>query len=175
MAAFIDAQGTFHRAGGRGLVDDGGGGFWIAREALRHVWRNEDEEPGRWNASILARAVLAHIGSDDWAASREFIYNNERGEVGKLAMAVAASAERDPIAADILARAGDELARLARALIARHGLKPVVLAGRASSLHPLILHSMRAALPDNIALTHAPSQAHIGAARSAALSLLSTS
>jgi N-acetylglucosamine kinase-like BadF-type ATPase len=176
IGAFIDEQGRFHRAGGRGVVlDDGGGGFWIAREALRHVWRNEDEEPGRWNASILARAVLAHIGSDDWAASREFIYNNERGEVGKLALAVAASAERDPVAADILTRAGQELARLATALVTRHGVRPVVLAGRASTLHPLILQAMRAALPEGVQLTHAPTQAQVGAARQAATSLASTS
>jgi N-acetylglucosamine kinase-like BadF-type ATPase len=175
IGAFIDEAGQFHRAGGRGVVlDDGGGGFWIAREALRHVWRNEDEEPGRWHASPLSRAVLAHIGSDDWAASREFIYNNERGEVGKLALAVAASAERDPVAAEILTRAGQELARLAQALITRHGPRPVVLAGRASTLHPLILQSMRAALPDGTPLTHAPTQAHHGAARIAASTLTST-
>lgn len=172
IGAFIDETGRFHRAGGRGVVlDDGGGGFWIAREALRHVWRNEDEEPGRWRASPLSRAVLAHIGSDDWGASRDFIYNSERGEVGKLAMAVAASAEVDPVAADILRRAGNELARLAQALVGRHGARPVVLAGRASMLHPSILQSMRAALAPEIVLTHAPTQAHLGAARIAAAHL----
>ena len=169
IGAFIDSDGTFHRAGGRGVVlDDGGGGFWIAREALRHVWRNEDEQPGRWHASRLSRAVFAHIGSDDWAASREFIYTQERGAVGKLALAVAASAEFDPVAADILNRAGEELARLAQALISRHGLRPVVLAGRASTLHPLILASMREVLGRDVPLTHAPIQPHHGAARIAA-------
>jgi hypothetical protein len=40
IAAWIDADGQFHRAGGRGVtLDDGGGGFWIAREAMRHIWR----------------------------------------------------------------------------------------------------------------------------------------
>ncbi len=169
IAAFIDRDGRFHRAGGRGVtLDDGGGGFWIAREALRHVWRNEDEEPGRWRSSALSRAVLAHIGSDDWAASRQFIYGQERGAVGQLALAVAASADADPVAADILHRAGGELARLARALTQRLGARPVVLAGRASTLHPLILASMRAALPIETSLTHAPGHAHHGAARNAA-------
>ena len=45
IGAFVDSLGRFHRAGGRGVVlDDGGGGFWIAKEALRHIWRLEDEQ-----------------------------------------------------------------------------------------------------------------------------------
>src|SRR5471030_366189 len=54
IAAWIAADGAFHRAGGRGvLLDDGGGGYWIAREALRHIWRREDGARGghrRWRA-----------------------------------------------------------------------------------------------------------------------------
>ena len=52
IAAFIDAQGVLHRAGGRGVaLDDAGGGYWIAREALRRLWRREDERPGAWRDS----------------------------------------------------------------------------------------------------------------------------
>lgn len=169
IGAYIDANGQSHRAGGRGVVlDDGGGGFWIAREALRHIWRNEDEQPGRWRASPMAHAVFAHIGGDDWALSRQFIYSQERGEVGKLALAVAASADADPVAAGILADAGRELARLALALTARFGARPVALTGRAAELHPAIFTAMRAALPDALSLTQAAGQAHHAAARLAA-------
>jgi glucosamine kinase len=168
IGAFIDAEQQFHRAGGRGvMLDDGGGGFWIAREALRQIWRNEDECPGRWRQSAMARAVFAHVGGDDWSFSRQFIYGQERGEVGKLALAVAASAD-DPAAAAILHNAGLELARLARALTDRFGVRPVVLAGRAAALHPSIFGAMRAALPTDIALTQTVSQAHHAAARIAA-------
>jgi glucosamine kinase len=121
IGAFIDAAGQFHRAGGRGVVlDDGGGGFWIAREALRHIWRLEDEMPGAWQASPMARAVFDYVGGADWADSRQFIYGQERGAVGKLALAVAATADQDP-AATILRAAGRELARLALALTKRFG------------------------------------------------------
>ena len=169
IGAYIDAAGQFHRAGGRGvMLDDGGGGFWIAREALRHIWRNEDEQPGRWRDSPMAHAVFAQIGGDDWALSRQFIYGQERGAVGKLALAVAASADADPVAAAILAEAGRELARLALALDARFGARPVVLAGRAAELHPAIHAAMRAALPDATSLTQAAGQAHHAAARIAA-------
>lgn len=169
IGAFIDANGELHRAGGRGVVlDDGGGGFWIAREALRHIWRNEDEHPGSWEASPMAQAVFQHIGGSDWSYSRQFIYHSERGEVGKLALAVAASAERDPAAASILREAGKELARLALAMIRRFGPRPVALTGRAAELHPVIVQTMRAALPPDTPLSQTGLRAHHAAARLAA-------
>lgn len=169
IGAFIDGDGQFHRAGGRGVVlDDGGGGFWIAREALRHIWRLEDETPGSWERSAMARAVFAQVGGSDWAHSRQFIYGQERGEVGKLALAVAASAAHDPAAAAILDEAGRELGRLAGALIRRFGPRPVVLSGRAAGLHPAIAASMRASLPPATSVTHTEMRAHHAAARLAA-------
>jgi N-acetylglucosamine kinase-like BadF-type ATPase len=169
IGAFIDRDGQFHRAGGRGvLLDDGGGGYWIAREALRHIWRNEDEHPGSWQASPMAGAVFEHIGGADWALSRQFVYGQERGEIGKLALAVAGSADRDPVAAAILRNAGRELARLALALTKRFGPRPVALSGRAAALHPMIADAMRCALPADIPLAPATGQAHHAAARLAA-------
>lgn len=179
IGAFIDADGHFHRAGGRGVVlDDGGGGFWIAREAMRHIWRTEDEHPGSWRRSPMAQAVFAYVGGDDWAYSRQFVYGQERGAVGKLALAVAASADRDPAAAAILRGAGQELARLARALVGRFGARPVAVAGRAASLHPVIVESMRAALAQacpGLPLTTNGAEAHHAAARLALAPSLSPS
>lgn len=169
IGAYIDAGGGFHRAGGRGVVlDDGGGGFWIARAALRHIWRLEDERPGAWESSPMAHAVFQHVGGSDWSFSRQFIYGRERGEVGKLAIAVAATVERDPAAAAILREAGSELARLALALVSRFGARPVALAGRAAELHPVIVDTMRAALPPGIMLSQTGVRAHYAAARLAA-------
>jgi glucosamine kinase len=166
IGAFIDDTGEFHRAGGRGVVlDDGGGGFWIAREALRHIWRLEDEAPGSWEQSAMARAVFAHVGGSDWAYSRQFIYGQERGEVGKLALAVAASAAQDPAAEAILVAAGRELGRLANALLRRFGPRPVALAGRAAELHPAIAAAMRASLPPETRVTQSAMRAHHAAAR----------
>jgi glucosamine kinase len=169
IGAFIDTDGQFHRAGGRGVhLDDGGGAYSIARAALRHIWRGEDEAPGRWRASPMAHAVFARIGGDGWDLSRQFMYGQERGAVGMLALAVAASADSDPVAAAILDEAGRELARLAQALCDRFGVRPVALSGRAASLHTTIYTSMRTALPDAISLTHSGGHAHYAAARIAA-------
>ena len=172
IAAWIDAAGGFHRAGGRGVtLDDGGGGFWIAREAMRHIWRLEDEEPGAWQHSAMARAVFDHVGGSDWALSRQFMYGQERGAIGRLALAVAASADADPAARGIIEQAGRELARIALALVRRHGPRPIALAGRAATLHPLIAQTMRAALPADLPLTQRATQAHHAAARIALNSL----
>ena len=169
IAAWIDTGGVFHRAGGRGvLLDDGGGGYWIAREALRQIWRREDEAPGSWQQSAMAHAVFEQIGGSDWDRSRQFMYGQDRGAIGRLALAVAASAELDPLALDILQRAGQELARLALALISRHGPRPVVLAGRAAQLHPAIAAAMRAALPDWLMMEQKMARSHEAAARLAA-------
>ncbi|MET3130332.1 glucosamine kinase [Oxalobacteraceae bacterium GrIS 1.11] len=169
IAAFIDETGVFHRAGGRGVaLDDGGGGFWIAREALRKIWRAEDEAPGAWSASAMAAAVFAYIGGSDWASSRNFMYGQDRGAIAQLALAVAASADADPAARAILREAGRELARLALALTARYGARPVALAGRAATLHPLIFEAMRAALPASFSIEQKTVRPHCAAARSAA-------
>jgi glucosamine kinase len=176
VAAFVDEQGQLHRAGGRGaLIDDAGGGHWIAREALRRIWRAEDHAPGAWQQSLLARKVFAHIGGSDWALSRQWAYNASRGELGLLALAVAdAAAEHDADALALLHDAGAELARLALALLQRLGPRPLALAGRVFLLHPAIEASLRSALPAGTQVTHCNEVPHIAAARLAARPVLHT-
>jgi N-acetylglucosamine kinase-like BadF-type ATPase len=145
VAAYIDAAGVQHRAGGRGgFIDDGGSGYWIAREALRIVWRAEDERPGAWQQSPLAQALFEHVGGSDWARTRAYVYGASRGQLGELAVAVGIAAQQgDAEALDILARAGAELARLGQVLVSRFGPRPLSLAGRAFRLHPVIEATLR--------------------------------
>jgi N-acetylglucosamine kinase-like BadF-type ATPase len=174
IAAFVDAQGGMHRAGGRGaVIDDAGGGQWIARRALRLIWRAEDAQPGAWQRSPLARQVFAHIGGADWAQTRRWVYNGPgaaRGEMGRLALAVAAAAttDEDPAALALLQAAGAELARLALAMRQRFGALPLALAGRVFDLHPAIEHSLRQALPAGTDVRRLGVPAHLAAARMAA-------
>jgi N-acetylglucosamine kinase-like BadF-type ATPase len=165
IAAYVDETGHFHRAGGRGVgLDDGGGGYWMAREALRHIWRREDESPGAWKESALARAMFDRLGGSDWDRARTFFYARERGDIGMLALAVRETADADPVSREILRGAGIELARLAQAMINRYGTKPVALAGRAAKLHPIIEATLRERLP-KVALRYVESVAHEAAAR----------
>lgn len=169
IAAFIDADGELHRAGGRGVtLDDGGSGYWIAREAMRHIWRTEDERPGSWHGSPMAKEIFALVGGADWAHSRQYVYGADRGEIGLLALAVARAARYDPVARGILCAAGAELARLARAMTARYGPRPIVFAGRVTELHPLIAQSMRESLPEATDLSVRSCRGHHAAARIAA-------
>jgi glucosamine kinase len=149
IAAHLDAQGQLHRAGGRGvLLDDAGGGYWIAREALRRVWRAEDEAPGTAHRSALGQQVFAALGGSDWAHTRRFMASASRGEVGALAVAVARAAHQgDAPSLALLQQAGAELARLLRAMAQRIGAQPVALCGRVLELHPSIEAALRAALP----------------------------
>ncbi len=140
----IAADRTTVRVGGRGmLVDDGGSAFWIGRRALDLVWRARDADPGF--ASPLASALDAAMGGAEWDVQRPYIYGGGRNAVAQLARAVAAA--DDSMAREILGTAGGELARLARALVARAGDLPVALVGRAASLHPAVAAGFRAAAP----------------------------
>lgn len=153
IAAHIDREGRLHRVGGHGgYLDDAGSGYWIAREALHSIWRTEDETPGAWQQSALARAVFARIGGDTWSATRSFFYGKSRGEIGELALAVGESADADARAMQILVSAGKELARLAKVLAIRFGKHPIKVAGRAAQLHPAILASMRSDLPADVTI-----------------------
>ncbi len=158
----IRADGTVLRVGGRGiLIDDAGSAFAIARAALNLVYRRIDraEDPGP-----LGRALFAAVGDDSWNTMRAHVYGGGRTAVALLAQVVAEVAEADPAALAILHEAGRELAVLARALIAREGLRDVVLIGRAAGLHPAIAQAMQAALPDT-ALRMAITDAALAAAR----------
>lgn len=170
IAALIDEHGQLQRAGGRGaLIDDAGGGHWIAREALRIVWRAEDEAPGAWRQSLLAQRVFQRIGGSDWSHTRAWAYGASRGEIGVLALAVAEAAQAgDPQALDLLQRAGRELARLANAMTRRYGPQPLTLAGRAFELHAAVENALRAELPPGTAVHHLARPAHHAAAMLAA-------
>ncbi len=167
IAAYIDAQGQTHRAGGRGyLLGDEGGGYWIAREALAWVWRQEDRSPGSWKQSPMAQRLFDAVGGNDWQFTRAFVYGSDRGAMGRLALQVAASSQDDPAAHALLLRAGAALGALAQHLLNRFGPRPVTAGGRALLLSPLLEAGMRSTLPAEIDLKITPDlAAHVTAAR----------
>ncbi len=135
--------------GGRGVIlDDAGGGYWIAVQGLRHIMRQEDDAPGRGFSSPLGRAYAARLGGEGWDVVRTAVYAGDRGSVGRLALAVVdAASQQDDTALFILKRAGAELSRLAGVLNERFGPKPVALVGRASGMHPAIAEGFRNEAP----------------------------
>ncbi|WP_158219633.1 BadF/BadG/BcrA/BcrD ATPase family protein [Ideonella sp. A 288] len=174
IAGHVDAAGAFHRAGGRGvLIDDAGGGHWIAVEALRQVWRDEDERPGAGADSALGRYLFARLGGSDWPSTRRAVVGASRGEIGALALAVAAAAREGDVAAQaLLRRAGTELARPARALLHRCGVVALAFAGRVFELGPAVEAGLRQALPDGLRVRPETRPAALRSAQRAALAAL---
>ncbi len=166
IAAHLRADGNLQRAGGRGaLIDDAGGGHWIASRALRKVWRMEDENPGSTVQSQLAQALFSRVGGSDWASTRQWVAQATRGQMGQLALQVAAAAQTDEAALDLLTEAGRELARLAQAMLLREGAQPVALAGRVFALHPEVQRSLTVELPLGLSVQTLEEAPHHGAAR----------
>jgi N-acetylglucosamine kinase-like BadF-type ATPase len=175
VAAHLDLAEALHRVGGRGaIIDDAGGGHWIAREALRQVWRAEEDRPGCSKHSALAQALFEAMGGSDWAHTRQWVYGATRGELGTLALAVARAAATDPAALALLQAAGVELARLAQILLRRHGPLPVALVGRVFDLHPAIQAQLREALPADSAVSRPTQPAQVQAAQIAAKSAITS-
>ena len=146
----LTANGEIIRVGGRGLlIDDAGSGTWIALHALDQLYRRIDETGGPADAAILAGQLYAEMGGESWEQTRSFVYGSDRGRIGTLAQAVARAAmQGDPVAGDILARAANELARLARALVARTAPLPIAFVGGITTLHKSMKPAIRAAPPD---------------------------
>ncbi|RJO75361.1 ATPase [Nocardia panacis] len=125
VATAVDAAGRFTRVDGWGpLLGDEGGGGWIGAEGLRAVLRAHD---GRGPATTLSEkmAELYAAQPDDLP---KFLGQQENPTLiaARFAPLVAAEADRDEVAADIMAAAGRSLARTVRAAVVRSGLLPPV-------------------------------------------------
>jgi glucosamine kinase len=158
------------RVGGLGnLIDDGGSGFWVAREALKTVLRTEEESPGAGWTSALGLALAKAMGGSTWNDVRTFVYGGDRGRIGALARAVADAANtRDDNARRILEEAGRELARLANSLMKRIGPRPVALVGGTARLHPLVAEAFGREIPRGVELITSDVDAALTAAHLAA-------
>jgi N-acetylglucosamine kinase-like BadF-type ATPase len=129
-----DAAGRAARSGGWGyLLGDEGGGYWIGRAALSAVVRQYD---GRGPATLLTELVLERLKLASPTALIREIYDRDvhRQTITGLASLVQTATERrDAVAADILHRAGAELAAAVGSVITRLEMRgdvfPTILAG----------------------------------------------
>jgi N-acetylglucosamine kinase-like BadF-type ATPase len=122
------------RAGGWGhVLADEGSGYWIGRRALAAVMRQGD---GRGPATALTRAVLDYFHIARPTDLVRVVYSRDLPLATVAAVAPLVEAAReggDPLAAEILARAADELILSAQAVIRRLDLAaasfPFLLSG----------------------------------------------
>ena len=112
-----NAHGETARAGGWGYVfGDEGGGFDIARQAVRAAMR---EQEGWGPRTALTPALVEFAGASDpnEALHRFYTADWPRSRVAELAMTVDRLAEEgDPVAGDILRQSAQQLALLAAAV-----------------------------------------------------------
>ena len=127
----------------------------------------EEENPGAGWTSTLGTCLAGALGGTDWNIVRSFVYGGDRGKIGSLARAVGEAAQADDATAlRILREAGEELARLANALIKRLGPRPVALVGGSARLHPVLSDAFRKELvgPRRVHRHRSRRGAHGGAA-----------
>lgn len=131
------------RAGGYGfIIGDEGGGFWIGREALRHVTELWDlgKDP---KETILGNQILSVASPPDWNGLREYVYKGGRQAVAALAPLVGEATRTGSIeASSILANAGAHLAELTKRLLTRIPTSQFAALGGVFKLHPILLESL---------------------------------
>ncbi len=103
-ASHVAAEGGVTLVGGKGvIIDDAGGGYWIATRGLRSLLRREDARPGSAWKTPLGQAFARRSAGADWPSVRQVVYGGDRGGIGRLALAVAeAAAGGDASALSIL-------------------------------------------------------------------------
>jgi N-acetylglucosamine kinase-like BadF-type ATPase len=148
-----DAKGRAARAGGWGYVlGDEGGGFWIGRAALHAVVREFD---GRGPRTTLTDRVLAAMHLDRPTELIHAVYAGglHRYAIADIAPVVQQAADAgDAVAADIVSRAGVELAAAATSVITRLEMRgelfPTLLAGGVFRGVPALVRHVASRLAD---------------------------
>lgn len=120
-------DGRTARAGGWGhLIDDGGSGYALGRDALYAVVRSRD---GRGPETSLRTAVADYLGSDSPEELISYVYDGDKSRLAALAALVEQEAAAgDETARRILKDNAGELADLVCAVAERLGLQEAEVA-----------------------------------------------
>lgn len=111
VAIHIAADNKEFSVGGWGyLLGDEGAGFWIGREAVRHLlFQMESKE----KLDLLSMRIAEQLGEASWAAIRNYVYGQDRSAIAALAPIVASCAsEGETTALSIFDAAASHLAEL---------------------------------------------------------------
>jgi N-acetylglucosamine kinase-like BadF-type ATPase len=120
VAYGINKKGEVTRAGGWGhLASDEGSGYAIGRQALvRGIQAAEQRD----RKTVLVPMMIKHLRLKSWDEMIGCINSREttKADIASLAQVVAAAAqEGDDVAAEILIKAGDDLAELVKSVMTR--------------------------------------------------------
>lgn len=143
-----NAAGSVVRTGGWGhLIDDGGSGYALGRDALAAVVRQWD---GRGGATVLSERIPAQLGTGSPQELIAYVYGGDKSRIAALAPLVEQAAGMgDKIALDICRRGGEALCGLVTAAARRLELET----GEVALLGGLLTHGghLRASLLESLA------------------------
>lgn len=169
VAIHIAANQEEITTGGWGyLLGDEGGGFWIGREALRHLARNVESGT---HIDEFSQEISNVVGGVTWSAIREFTYSKNRSEIAQLSRIVVALAEaNNQVALSIISEAAMYLADLVQRLDQRlkGDLLPVKFGGGISNSIPALGEEVERVLGRSVSLgsgDYALTAARIGITR----------
>lgn len=116
------AAGDFTRTGGWGhLIDDGGSGYALGRDALAAVVRQWD---GRGEATLLSELVARELGLHDPRELVAYVYGGDKSRLAAVSrLVLEAALARDAVAKGIYHRNGTELALLVTATARKLGME----------------------------------------------------
>lgn len=117
-----NAAGEFARTGGWGhLIDDGGSGYALGRDALAAVVRQWD---GRGDPTLLSRLVAEKLDLHTPQELVGYAYDGDKSRVAAVSRLVSEAAQaRDAVAEGIYRRNGAELALLVTATARKLGME----------------------------------------------------
>jgi N-acetylglucosamine kinase-like BadF-type ATPase len=117
------ADGTIARCGGWGhILDDGGSGYWIGKEAIRRAFLAYD---GRGRQTVLTGKVMDKLGVSNLPDAIEPLYGDGgigKPEIAEFCVMVQEGAEAgDAVCREILEEAAEELFALTDAILKKLG------------------------------------------------------
>ena len=135
IAAALDAAGACRIAGGFGFPSgDEASGAWLGVRALAYAQQALD---GRVPCDAFASALLAETGAQDRDALVQWSCDANQTVYARLAPIVFAH-RAHPVAAALIAQAGDEIGKMIDALDPQHALPVALCGGLADALAPAV-------------------------------------
>ena len=152
IAMHINQAGELLRAGGWGyLLGDEGAGYWIGREAMRHIALQLELKTGDPFTDLICKK----LGISNWGDIRSIVYGAERSSVAAITKDIASLAlQGDAVAVEILERASEQLAELIRRsdeIVGQAGL-PIIFSGGIASEIPMIFDRLTAIFGERISM-----------------------
>uniref|UniRef100_A0A914C7L7 N-acetyl-D-glucosamine kinase n=1 Tax=Acrobeloides nanus TaxID=290746 RepID=A0A914C7L7_9BILA len=112
---FLNRDGEIFGTGGHGhLIEDGGGGFWIAQQAIRTIFNDEEGLIlAPYSTKHLKELIMNHFRLNEFEEILNLLYgtNFSKAKIASVCEEIAENAQNDPLCKLLFENAGVHLAR----------------------------------------------------------------